>query len=144
MSNPSHEENDRRRLTLLIAEDDEHDRIYVERLLLNTGVVRVAHVPTGPDVVKYLSGEKPYDDRRKHPLPDALLLDHGLPGMNGFEVIDWIAQNSTFQHLPIYMLSGSTDPRLRSEGVKRGLAGFFIKPLGLAHLGSILGDRVGA
>jgi len=43
----------------------------------------------------------------KHKAPDVILLDLGLPDMNGFEVARLVRRNEKTGHIPILAMSGS-------------------------------------
>lgn len=45
---------------------------------------------------------------KQHPLPNVILLDVNMPGMNGFEVLGAIREEPDLRHLPVVMLTTST------------------------------------
>jgi CheY-like chemotaxis protein len=49
-------------------------------------------------------------------MPDLILLDVRMPGMNGFEVLETIRRDSGLQNLPVILLTGCDDP----ADIKRG------------------------
>src|SRR5512138_3736523 len=57
--------------------------------------------------IDYLEGRGMYSDRDKFPMPKLVLLDLGLPGVSGFELLDRLRRNPELKHLPITVLSGS-------------------------------------
>ncbi|MDB6093101.1 MAG: two-component system response regulator [Verrucomicrobia bacterium] len=129
-------------LTLLIAEDDSNDRILLEQLLGPVPQTSLQFVENGDVLVDYLAGQARFSDRNRFPFPDVLLLDLGLPGRSGFEVLDWMAQAASLPRLSIYILTGSDDPNHRRIAEQRGVAGYFVKPLTLGHVASIVEDCV--
>lgn len=56
---------------------------------------------------------------------DLVLLDYHLPDMNGLEALDVFARRHP--DLPIIMLSGSVNPRVRQQVMERGAAAFLTK-----------------
>lgn len=66
--------------------------------------------------------------------PDAVLLDIGMPGLNGFETNALIKEREQWRHLPVFALTGfgngETVERLRAEGFAR----HFVKPADLEQI----------
>jgi CheY-like chemotaxis protein len=65
-----------RSAVILIVEDDPNDVLFLQRALLKAGLrqsIRVAR--DGLEAVQYLSGEDPFGDREKFPLPCLVILD---------------------------------------------------------------------
>lgn len=59
-------------------------------------------------------------------LPDLVLLDLYLPGVDGFTVLDVIRQRDSC--LPVVVISAYGDIRTRQEAARRGANDFFVKP----------------
>jgi CheY-like chemotaxis protein/nitrogen-specific signal transduction histidine kinase len=67
--------------------------------------------------------------------PDVVLLDIGLPGMDGFEVVKQLRERSEFKHTTMCALTGFTP----SEGDRRrqqetGFDHYYVKPVALEKL----------
>jgi DNA-binding response OmpR family regulator len=62
------------------------------------------------EAIAYLTGEGPYHDRDRHPLPTLVILDFHGPGMSGLEVLGWIRQRDRLRHLPVIMLTANLNP----------------------------------
>jgi CheY-like chemotaxis protein len=77
-------------------------------------------VGDGETAVAYLAGEGQYGDRNAHPLPDLVLLDLGLPGMDGFAVLDWIRQHPKFSALRVFVWTDSGDPGTLDRALRIG------------------------
>jgi CheY-like chemotaxis protein len=58
--------------------------------------------------------------------PSAIILDIGLPGIDGWEVMKRLQENPHTRHIPVHFMSGS-DKSL--EALKRGAIGFLKKPV---------------
>ena len=80
---------------LLIVEDDETQRHSIVELIGNSDVVSTA-IGTGAEALEAL--------RTGH--FDCLVLDLGLPDVDGFELIEQIKQESNLQRLPIIIYTG--------------------------------------
>src|ERR1039458_6465256 len=66
----------------------------------------VQGVKDGPEAIRYLRGEGPYANRVAHPLPELVLLDLRLPGMHGFEVLQWIRRQPRLTGLTVVVVTG--------------------------------------
>lgn len=60
--------------------------------------------------------------------PDLILLDVMMPGMNGFEVTRRLRQNSSIPFIPIFLVTGYSEPT-PADGFDVGADGFIRKPI---------------
>jgi two-component system chemotaxis response regulator CheY len=58
----------------------------------------------------------------------ALVTDLHMPGMDGFELIDRVRNNSSHARIPIVVITGSTDPHISDRLRQRGVNAVFAKP----------------
>ena len=63
--------------------------------------------------------------------PDAVILDIGLPGMDGWSVMDRLKKNPKTRHIPVHFISAN-DKSI--EASKMGAIGFITKPVTLSLL----------
>lgn len=61
-------------------------------------------------------------------LPDLVLLDINMPGMNGFEVFDRIKRIPEFSKIPVVFLTAQKDKDVEVRGREMGAADFIRKP----------------
>ena len=66
-------------------------------------------------------------------LPDLVLLDVMMPGMNGFEVTRRLRQNPSLPFIPILLVTGYSEPT-PSDGFDVGADGFIRKPIDFDYL----------
>lgn len=76
----------------------------------------------------YLDGTGLFFDRRKFPLPDAVIADLDISGESGLEFIRWLRAQPQFEHLPTYVLSGSLSNEALAEAQKLGVSRVMQKP----------------
>jgi DNA-binding response OmpR family regulator len=81
----------------------------------------------GHTVVKVPDGEAALLQLRKA-LPDLLILDVMLPGLNGFEVLKAIKADRRLAALPVIVLTARTQPRDREMAESIGAAAYLTKP----------------
>jgi CheY-like chemotaxis protein len=74
--------------TILIIDDQENDRVILERLLRQQGVVNpVVSISEGEEAICYLKGEGRYSDRSTFPFPAVIFIDILFPTQSGLEVL---------------------------------------------------------
>jgi PAS domain S-box-containing protein len=61
-------------------------------------------------------------------VPDLILLDVMMPGMNGFEVCEQLRANSTLAEVPVIMVTALDDLNSRLQGIEVGADDFVTKP----------------
>jgi CheY-like chemotaxis protein len=80
----------------------------------------------GYEVMTAENGREALDLLRRSPLPSVLILDLGLPVMDGWEVLDERNRDPALRSLPAIVVSGRTDV---AERVATARAHFARKPL---------------
>ena len=83
---------------------------------------------TAPDAVAYLKGSGPYSDRERFPQAGVIFLDIKLPGMNGFEFLEWLKDHSEFNDLLVVAVSGVDDLPSVQRAYSLGADSFLSKP----------------
>jgi len=92
---------------VLLVEDSDDDALMLRRAFKKAGIVMpLAHVKSGSQAIRYLQGAGDYGNRTVHPLPKFVLLDLGLPEMDGYEVLVWIREQADLRPLPVIVLTG--------------------------------------
>jgi signal transduction histidine kinase/DNA-binding response OmpR family regulator len=64
--------------------------------------------------------------------PSAIILDIGLPQIDGWTVMDNLKDNPDTRHIPVHFMSASDQVH---EAKKMGAIGYLLKPVGMAELG---------
>ena len=106
--------------TILIIEDNDKN-MKLARDILNAKGYRTIEAVTGEEGVK-LAKEK---------LPDLVLMDIQLPGMNGIEAFRQIRADAKTTGIPVVALTASVTPTDRSEINAAGFDAFIGKPISL-------------
>ncbi len=67
-------------------------------------------------------------------LPDVILLDINLPGMDGFEAFAQLQANEATRHIPVVGVSADASATTTTRARAEGFADFLTKPVRLATL----------
>jgi CheY-like chemotaxis protein len=62
-------------------------------------------------------------------VPDVILMDINLPGINGFEALKILRADPTTAHIPVIALSANAMPRDIERGLKAGFFRYITKPI---------------
>jgi CheY-like chemotaxis protein len=124
---------------ILLVEDQKADAVLIERALVGSGLDHPIHcVHSGIEALAYLSGDPPFHDRSKYPLPILILLEIRMPGgPDGFEVLRWIRHHQSFSKVPVAMLTGSTNLRDANTAYRLGANTFLVKPFDFVDLAEL-------
>lgn len=69
---------------------------------------------------------------------DLVLLDINMPGIDGFEVLEYIRGSNDLKHIPVIMCTGSTYDEDRRRAEELGADGYLIKPVSFDRLAEIV------
>jgi CheY-like chemotaxis protein len=95
-----------------------------EMRLANT--VHVAR--NGQEALDYVFGHGEYTDREAFPMPDLILLDLKLPGIDGHEVLRQIKGTPVLRRLPVIVLTSSDEESDRALSYDSGANSYLVKP----------------
>jgi twitching motility two-component system response regulator PilG len=112
--------------TIMVIDDSPSVRTIVQASFARVGIPTIAF-PDGIEALKALSSQEV-------PAPDLVLLDIGLPKMDGYEVAQILRSNGGLERTPIIMLTARDHviDRLRSRMV--GARDFIGKPFRVSQL----------
>ena len=105
---------------ILIVEDEKGILSFMTTVLTSNGY----------DVISANSGAKVITLVTSH-CPDLVILDLGLPDMDGMEVLRFIRE---WTHLPIIVVSARTHERDKVEALDLGADDYVTKPFGTSEL----------
>jgi len=102
--------------TILIIEDDKFLRELIARKLKEEDF-RASEAVDGEEGIKKIKEEK----------PDLVLLDLILPGIDGFEVLSRMKEESALSSIPVIILSNLGQKEDVEKGLKMGAVDYLIK-----------------
>ena len=123
--------------SVLVVDDEPMARTLLRLMLVRAGF-EVSEAENGFDAL-----EKVQDN-----LPDLILLDVMMPGMDGFTVCQKVRARQETAELPIIMLSAKTDSASINRGLLVGATKYLTKPISpeelTKHVRGALGNNIEA
>ena len=120
---------------VLSVDDSDDDNLLLQQAGRRShATFKLEIVTDGQMAINYLSGVEGYENRQRFPLPDLLLLDLKMPRKSGFEVLDWLRQQSQFKTLPVAVFSSSQNEADLQKAYEKGTTWFLMKPVNFEDL----------
>jgi len=91
-------------------------------------MLRLILVRAGFEVVEAQDGTEALEEVQRQ-LPDLMILDIMMPGIDGFEVCQILRSQDETADLPIIMLSARADPESVNRGLLIGATKYLTKPV---------------
>lgn len=107
-------------IRVLVIDDDPAVREVVKTLLQLERGWEVETVVDGESARERLSTDAP--------IPDLLVLDVMMPGVDGFQVLSWLRRHENLYDIPVVMLTARTTFGDETEGWERGCDAYVRKP----------------
>ena len=109
----------RPRRTLLYVEDNPANLELVEQLIARRADLRLLSAADGDLGIEFARAY----------LPDVILMDINLPGINGIAAMKLLRSDPTTAHIPILALSANAVPRDIERGLEAGFFKYLTKPI---------------
>jgi two-component system response regulator len=93
----------------------------------------LVRIEDGADALDYLFGRGKYSTRDTTEMPAVILLDLNLPRLSGVEVLTALRANERTQHLPVVILTSSTEDRDRLAAYAQHANSYVQKPVDYDH-----------
>ena len=121
--------------TILVVEDEEYDRLTIERALRAAGVAGPIHVVgDGAEAIAYMMGEGKFADRDTFAYPTFIMTDLKMPKVDGFGVLEFLKGNPEWAIIPTVVLSASMDRDDIKKSYMLGASSYHVKPTNLDEL----------
>jgi two-component system response regulator len=115
---------------ILLVEDNPDDVKLTLRCLKKNNLSNEVLVAwDGEQALDYLFGTGSYEGRDPSVVPQVILLDLGLPKMDGFEVLERIRSDERTSRLPVVVLTSSAEEQACVESYVRGANSCVRKPV---------------
>lgn len=117
---------------ILVVDDDPEIRRLEETILIQDGF-EVDTAEDGPRAIEKL----------RTTTYDGVVLDIGMPGMDGYEVARKIQQLDANKRTPLIMVTGSAERDAAKRGFSAGVVVFMNKPFSVASFRSAIHSAIG-
>lgn len=121
----------RPRHTVLVV-DDEPDILVSIRLVLRTGGHRILEAASGTEALELLEREQ----------PQAMILDLRMPGLDGWDLLERMQEQSLLSRIPTMVLTAFVDPETRASLGRFAPLGFMTKPFDPEELMRAVDDLI--
>ena len=98
-------------------------------------------VESGQEALDLLFGKGKYSDRKEYPLPNIVLLDLKMPGIDGFDVLKKVKNTPVLKRIPIIILSSSRNDNDIAKCFDLGANSYIRKPISFGELVDTI-DRI--
>jgi len=116
------------RIVVLVADDDENDRLLIEEVFKEAGIqCCIRFVRGGLELMDYLHNRPPFEDK-KCVTPNLILLDLNIPCMDGLEALEKIRAGAPTKVIPVIILSTAPDELTTFQAYALGANAVFLKP----------------
>lgn len=126
-------------MTILIADDDTDDRLFMDQALRQNGYTQAVHfVEDGEELMEYLRHEGRYNESNA-PWPNLLILDLNMPRKNGFQALEEIKDDPKLRRLPVVVMTTSAADEDVVKTYNLGVNSFVTKPFNFNRLVEMVG-----
>jgi twitching motility two-component system response regulator PilH len=103
---------------ILVVDDSPTERFFLSELLVKNGYL-VSMAESGEEAVA----------QAKQTLPDLIVMDVVMPGMNGYQATRMITKEDTTKHIPVIMCTTKGQETDRVWGMRQGAKAYLVKPV---------------
>jgi twitching motility two-component system response regulator PilH len=108
---------------ILVVDDSPTDRQYMLETLAKKGF-QVVTAENGEDAIVKAKAE----------LPDLILMDVVMPGLNGYQATRQITRDDATKHIPVIMCTSKGADTDKIWGMRQGANDYLVKPVDPAQL----------
>jgi two-component system response regulator len=129
--------------TILLVEDDEDQVLLAVRAMRKHGIVAevddVVVSRTGEDALDYMFGAGAYEGRNPEQIPEFVLLDVNLPGLDGLQVLERLRDDERTHLVPVILFSSSNEHKDVVKGYELGANSYVTKPANFNRFSEAMG-----
>lgn len=123
---------------VLLVEDDPDDIEFTRLAFRDSRILNELHVvQDGEDALRFLRNEPPHETA---PRPDLIILDLGLPRMDGKEVLMEVKKDPDLRRIPVVVLTSSRAQEDVVRSYELGVNSYIQKPVTLEGIVNVIKD----
>jgi twitching motility two-component system response regulator PilH len=103
---------------ILVVDDSPTERFFLSELLVKNGYL-VSMAESGEEAVA----------QAKQTLPDLIVMDVVMPGMNGYQATRMISKEDATKHIPVIMCTTKGQETDKVWGMRQGAKAYLVKPV---------------
>lgn len=116
--------NAMKRATIMMVDDEPITLEIIQMFLEDAGYTHFVLVSDSREAMETVERER----------PDIILLDLLMPHVSGFEILEQLRAHERFQHLPVVVLTSSSDAPTKLKALEMGATDFLAKPVDESEL----------
>jgi DNA-binding response OmpR family regulator len=130
----------RESFVVLVVEDEPDHAALIQAAFAYRAFPCTVHVAgSSEEAMDYLLGRWPFDNRARHPLPNVVILDLGLPGAGGLDFLRWLAtRREPWSRTPVVVFTANTDRAVAAQALFLGAKEVKAKPTDFTELVDIV------
>ncbi|TVT50034.1 MAG: response regulator, partial [Denitromonas halophila] len=113
-----------KRATIMMVDDEPITLEIIQMFLEDAGYTHFVLVSDSREAMDMVERER----------PDIVLLDLLMPHVNGFDILAQIRNHERFEHLPVVVLTSSSDAPTKLKALEMGATDFLAKPVDESEL----------
>ena len=119
---------------VLLVEDNQDDEVLALRAIRRaTGDLDIVIARDGVEALEFIFGNETDQEALPVNMPKLILLDVKLPRLSGFDVLRKIRANTNTRHIPVVMLTSSSEQKDILEAYEIGANSYIRKPVDFAE-----------
>jgi CheY-like chemotaxis protein len=132
-------EQDIKKMIIIMAEDDEDDRMIIQDALKEAGItLPVKCVGNGEELMDLLLHRKHYAEENDVLKPVFILLDLNMPRMDGRKTLEMIKKDENLKKIPVIIFTTSDSPEDIAWTYACGASSFITKPFSFHSIVDIM------
>jgi CheY-like chemotaxis protein len=111
-----------KKYSIIIVENDEDEQFFMKESFDASGLFDIVAQPKNGDLLMEWLADHPAA------LPDVILSDLNMPGMNGYDILEEVKTNPEYARIPVIITSTSSTTNTVNKCLDLGASDYMVKP----------------